>query len=95
MRSSSAASLSTARRVEAQRSTSPFAAACGRNSAATRAKSGRERDAGALGRERAGLQPRQVEQLRELRLERVDGVLDVADQRPPRASRARAASAAV
>ena len=90
MRSRSAASLSTARRVLAQRSTRPLASACGRELGCHAREQRRQRDAGALRCERTGLELRQVEQLRELRLQRVDGALDIADQRSPwRVARAR------
>ena len=83
MRSSSAGSLSTTSRVGTAASVRPRAAACGANSARTRAKSVASATSRALGRERAGVEARKVEQLRELGLEQVRGGLDMAHQRPP------------
>ena len=81
MRSSSTGSLSTASVVGTSASDSPCAAACGANSAASRANSGCSGTVGALRRERAGVEPRQVEQLREQPFERVDGGVDARHQR--------------
>ena len=95
MRSSSADRCATARRVgdDAQRQAARRRL---RRELGGEAREQRRRAArGALGRQRAGFEPRQVEQLLELPFERARRrAATLLDQRRHSASRARAASAA-
>ena len=95
MRASSCGSVRTATRVGTDAQTTGRAlrpAARTRRRAAT--SSGASAMLARVGVERAGLEPRQVEELLELHVERLRRALDAADQRATPVSRVCAASAA-
>ncbi len=83
MRSSSAGSLCTARRVGTIVSDSPRAAACGANSARMRAKSGASATSIGSGVSTPASRRERSMQLRELDLERVRRRFDMRDERTP------------
>ena len=80
-RSSSTGSVATASASARRAARVPRAAACGAKSAASRANSGCSGDGGRARPQRAGVEPRQVEQLREECFERLDRRVDARDQR--------------
>jgi len=69
-----------ARRVGTTVSDTPRPAACGANSAASTREQRCQRNVVAVGDERTGFEPRQIEELLELRVERFRGRLHAADK---------------